>query len=291
MVESQQIEGSLQAALCRYRTSEKGPWIISLADVQRLARAQGCSPREVELAALAADIIPARYQRNIGTVGIAGQMRLLRSTVAVLGAGGLGGWVIEGLARMGVGHLVLVDGDCFEENNLNRQLGCTEEALGLPKAQVLARRVAKVNGAVDVTALVSWFDEQNGPALLAGVQVVVDALDTLPGRYALQRVAASLQIPLVHGAIAGYMGQVMTVLPGDPGLYALYGKREGMPERGIEVVLGNPSATPMMVAAWQVQEVVKLLLDQGVLLRNRVLIMDAEYGEFREVELSSDRVG
>ncbi|NLG49045.1 MAG: HesA/MoeB/ThiF family protein, partial [Chloroflexi bacterium] len=180
-----------------------------------------------------------------------------------------------------------VDGDCFEENNLNRQLGCTESTLGLPKAQVLARRVGEINGAVTVTPHVCWFDAQNGPALLAGAQVIVDALDKLSTRYTLHQVAAQLGVPLVHGAIAGYMGQVMTILPGDAGLWALYGAPEMVPERGVETRLGNPSATPMMVSAWQVQEVVKLLLDQGTLLRNRILIMDAEYGEFREVDLAS----
>jgi len=283
----QQTNSRLVAAMGRYQVGDIRPWVISLADTRQLARAHACSLREVELAALAAEVVPARYLRNVGTAGLEGQRRLLQSTVAVLGAGGLGGWVIEGLARMGVGHLIVVDGDCFEENNLNRQLGCTESTLGMPKAQVLARRVGEINGTVTVTPHVCWFDAQNGPALLAGAQVIVDALDTLPVRYTLQQVAAQLGLPLVHGAIAGYMGQVMTILPGDPGLRALYGALESIPDRGVETELGNPSATPMMVSAWQVQEVVKLLLNQGMLLRHRILIMDAEYGEFREVELAS----
>lgn len=282
----QQADARLMAALQCYQTGEARPGVISLADVRRLARLHGCSLRDVELAALAAGVVPARYLRNMGTVGLEGQRRLLQSTVAVLGAGGLGGWVIEGLARMGVGHLIVIDGDCFEENNLNRQLGCTEEALGLPKAQVLARRVGEINGAVTVTPHVCWFDAQNGPTLLAGAQVIVDALDALPVRYTLQQVAAQLGLPLVHGAIAGYMGQVMTILPGDPGLRALYGAVESLPDRGVETKLGNPSATPMMVSAWQVQEVVKLLLQQGTLLRHRLLIMDAECGECREIDLA-----
>jgi molybdopterin/thiamine biosynthesis adenylyltransferase len=106
---------------------------------------------------------------------------------------------------------------------------------------------------------------------------VVDALDTLPTRLVLQKVAQSLGIPVVHGAIGGYVGQVMTVFPEDEGLYAIYGRGD-VPERGIEAQLGNPAATPMMVAAWQIQEVIKILLDAGELLRNRMLFMDAESG-------------
>ncbi|OGO04221.1 MAG: hypothetical protein A2Y73_02670 [Chloroflexi bacterium RBG_13_56_8] len=245
----------------------------------------GCETREVELAALHARVIPVRYHRNLGTVGWEGQERLLNACVAIVGAGGLGGWIIEGLARMGVGHLIVVDGDAFEENNLNRQLGCTESTLGRPKAECLAERIAMVNSAVRVTAHVAVLDAENASQLLKGAQVIVDALDTLPARMILQKAAAEMGIPMVHGAIGGYTGQVMTILPGDPGLNALYGNAMSS-ERGVEAKLGNPSATPMMISAWQIQEVVKLVVGQGELLRGKVLVMDAEYGDVSEIRLS-----
>ena len=286
---SDEIEKALDAALAHHRRSqeERGivPPILSLAETRRLAQEVGCELCEVELAALKARILPARYQRNLGTVGWEGQMRLLCSTVAVVGAGGLGGWVIEGLARMGVGHLIIVDGDIFQENNLNRQLGCTEANLGRPKAECLAERVAQVNSAVRVTAHVAWLTEDNAKALVGDAHVLVDALDTLPSRFVLERVAGLLGVPMVHGAIGGYTGQVMTIFPGDPGLNALYGPGE-KPERGVETRLGNPAATPMMVSAWEIQEVAKILVGQGELLRGRVLVMDAEFGEINEIRLS-----
>jgi molybdopterin/thiamine biosynthesis adenylyltransferase len=123
-------------------------------------------------------------------------------------------------------------------------------------------------------------DEGGMREMLAGADVVVDALDTIPTRLVLQKVAQGLGIRMVHGAIAGYVGQVMTVFPGDEGLFAIYG-REDVPERGIEAEVGNPAATPMMVAAWQIQEVIKILLGAGDLLRNRMLVMDAESGTVR----------
>ena len=118
-------------------------------------------------------------------------------------------------------------------------------------------------------------DEAQMVQLLRGADVLVDALDALPVRLALQRAAQKLDVPLGHGAIAGYVGQVMTILPGDWGLQGLYGSGE-IPERGIEVQWGNPAATPMMVAAWQIQEVVKLLAGRGEPLRDRLLFMDSE---------------
>jgi molybdopterin/thiamine biosynthesis adenylyltransferase len=258
--------------------------LLSLSAVRTLAGEARLPVREVEVQALKAHILPSRYERSHGTVGWAGQVRLLESAVAVIGCGGLGGWVIEGLARMGVGHLVAIDGDRFAENNLNRQAFCTEETLGRAKPEAAVDRVARINSAVQVTVHPVMADEAAMRAMLAEADVVVDALDTLPTRLVLQGVAQSLGIPLVHGAIGGYIGQVMTIFPGDEGLYAIYGY-EDVPERGIEVQLGNPAATPMMVAAWQIQEVVKILLGVGRPLRNRLLFMDAEYGVTEIMEI------
>jgi molybdopterin-synthase adenylyltransferase len=259
------------------------PPSLPMAEAKRLAAAQQLSRREVEIEALRRWIVPERYRRNLGTVGWAGQIALLEATVAIVGAGGLGGWIIEGLARMGVGRLVIIDGDRFEENNLNRQLGCTEATLGQAKAQVLANRVAALNQATEATAHVVWLTEENGPDLLSDAQIIVDALDALPIRLALQRIAFNLDVPMVHGAIGGYYGQVMTILPGDRGLLALYG--DDVPEHGIETELGNPTATPMMIAAWQIQEVVKLITGQGMVLQKRILMMDALAGDVTQIEL------
>lgn len=276
----------LEAALERFRQGHTAstPCIISLAETRRLAQEFGQSPRQVELAALRVQILPQRYARNLGTVGWEGQCRLLEACVAVIGCGGLGGWIAEGLARMGVGRLILVDGDCFAEDNLNRQLGCTERTLGKPKVAVLVERLAEVNAATEVIGHQVYLTEENGAALLTGANVIVDALDNMPARFTLHRVAAALGLPVVHGAIGGYTGQVMTVLPGDAGLMALYGERD-VPERGVEKQLGNPSATPMMISAWQIQEVVKLIVGQGELLRHRMLLLDAESGQVSEVRL------
>lgn len=252
-------------------------WLISLPAVQQLAREAGLSVRAAEIAALEAHVLPARYQRSLGTLGWEGQLALLRASVGIVGAGGLGGWIIEGLARMGVGRLIVIDGDVFEENNLNRQALATERNLGQPKAEAARQRVAQVNAAVEVLAHCLQVDEAQMVQLLQGADVLVDALDALPTRLALQRAARTLARPLVHGAIAGFVGQVMTILPGDPGLTGIYGEGH-VPERGIEVQWGNPAATPMMVAAWQVQEVVKLLTGRGDLLRHRMLFMDSESG-------------
>ncbi|MHB1295544.1 MAG: HesA/MoeB/ThiF family protein [Anaerolineae bacterium] len=282
MPEPAMRDPGLETALQQMRA--QGSVTLLLDDARRLSERTGRSRAQVEYAALRAGLAPARYQRNLGTIGVEGQIRLLEATVAVVGAGGLGGWIVEGLARMGIGRLIVIDSDAFEESNLNRQLGCTERTLGRPKAMCLAERIAEVNGSVQVVPHVARFTAETAAELLREAEVVVDALDSFPARLALQAAAAELAMPLVHGAIAGYTGQVMTILPGDAGLEALYAHRT-LPERGVETEFGNPSATPMMVAAWQIHEVVKLLVGQGEVLRHRVLLMDAEFGTFTEIQV------
>jgi molybdopterin/thiamine biosynthesis adenylyltransferase len=250
--------------------------VLSLRAERELAAVFRCPARDVELAALDAGVVPCRYLRNIGTLGSDGQARLLRSTVAVVGLGGLGGYVAEALARMGIGRLIMIDGDVFEEHNLNRQLFSSEAVLGQAKALVAQQRIAEVNGAVEVIAYATTLTSQNATTLLAGADVVVDALDRLPTRLLLQDAAQKLGIPMVHGSIAGFLGQAMSILPEDGGLRKLYGVAEGLPEQGLEAHLGTPAATPMAVAAWEVQEVIKILTGRNTLLRHRLLVMDME---------------
>ncbi len=255
---------------------------VGLQATREIAGRFSLEPREVELAAVQAEIMPRRYQRNLGTVGWEGQARLLASCVAVVGCGGLGGWIVEGLARMGVGRLRLVDGDCYDEDNLNRQLGCLEETLGRPKVEVLAERIRRVNAATELRCYDTRLTTDNAMDLLDGVDLVVDALDNVPSRLDLEAAAEALGLPLVHGAVAGHMGQVTTLFPGDGALSRLY-SQGAVPPRGVETKLGNPAATPMLVAAWELAEAVKILCGEELSLRRRLLFIDTLYGEVREI--------
>lgn len=270
-------ENALQERLLASAVQEGQLHLLPLAAEKAIADEFAVSRRDVQIAALEAHILPARYQRSLGTVGWDGQLALLRATCGIVGLGGLGGWIVEGLARMGVGRLILIDGDRFAENNLNRQALCWESTLGQHKTTAAAERVRQINPAVEAIVHTVWANADSLPQLLAGADVIVDALDSLPMRFTLQRAAQSLGVPMVHGAIAGYIGQVMTIFPGDPGLFALYPEGKS-PERGAEALWGNPAATPMMIAAWEIQEVVKLITGRGQPLRNRMLLMDAEQG-------------
>mgnify|MGYP003586996393 CR=1 FL=1 len=229
--------------------------------------------------------VAERYERNLGTIGPEGQAKLTKARVAVIGAGGLGGHVVELLARMGVGYLRVIDGDTFAAHNLNRQLLATENNLGQNKAVVAAARVAMVNSAVTVDAVSDMLTADNALQLLNGMDVIVDCLDNFGARMTAGKAARELFVPMVHAAIAGFTGQVTTIYPGDRSLELIY-KSSGESDRGIETVLGNPAATPALAASLQVQETVKIITGLGVPLRNRLLYFDTEYNLFDVFDLA-----
>lgn len=235
-------------------------------------------------ALLAAGEMPERYQRNLGTLGVHGQMRLLDGRVAVVGAGGLGGHVIELLARLGVGYLRIIDGDCFAIHNLNRQVLATRQTLGRNKALVAAERVDEINSDVQILAVSRMLEEKNAIDLLCDTDVVVDALDSIPSRLLLSRTAQKLRIPLVHAAIAGWVGQVATILPEGPGLEKIY-RTADPSQKGIENLLGTPAPTPALAAAIQVREVVKILTGVGQTLAGKLLYFDTGLNTYEILDL------
>ncbi len=261
--------------------------VISLKTAASIANSQGISAKEVEITALRQGIVPQRYLRNIGTIGLDGQIKLLQSTVAVVGAGGLGGTIIELLARQGVGHLIIIDNARFTERNLNRQIMSTERNLGEYKVTVAAKRAGEINSAITVTTFLKKLTKENAPKLLAGAQVVADGLDNLPSRFAVEHTCRDLAIPYVYASIAGFGGQLMTIFPEDMGLSSLYGSSSNtMPEQGIETRIGNPSAIPAMIAALQVQEIVKIITGVGTPMRNQILLVDATECTIDRIELT-----
>ena len=243
-------------------------WSYQLEAMRRF----GFSCAHAERAILEAGLLPKRYARNRRMISIEQQKRLFDSRVAVIGCGGLGGYVLEELARMGVGGLVAIDPDIFEEHNLNRQLLSSPSALSANKAVAAVRRIADVNPAVEVRPIQAAFASDRAEEFIAGAAVVVDALYSVEGRHDLAAGCARLEIPLVSGSIAGWFGYVMTIFPGEKTLERLFSRWSG--GRGIEADLGNPAFTPAVVASLEVAEAVKILLGTGAPLRNRVLCVN-----------------
>ena len=253
----------LEEMLEKHRTS----WGSSLPESQarEMATRSGLSLREVYRKALEKSCIPLRYARNIGIFGISGQRALLNSRVLLVGCGGLGTWIIEICARAGVGELHLMDGDVFEESNLNRQLYATPTNLGSSKAEEAAKRVALINPACETTFFFRRLSEENASGHLSGMHAAVDALDNNTSRRILFEHARQTGVPVIHGAVGGLWGQCGILFPEDPSLLDFFGSSgEGTPDRGVETEKGNPPCTVASVGALQGALLLKLLTGQKV---------------------------
>lgn len=261
--------------------------VLTLDQGRQIADTTGASLRDVERTALAAGALPERYLRNSRSYTVADQIRLCDARVAVIGLGGLGGAVVEILARAGVGALVLMDGDRFEAHNLNRQLFSDETQLGRSKATVAAQRVSAVNSTVQVTALAEYISDTNAAERLADCRLVIDCLDNVEARFVVARAARQTAIPMVSAAVAGATAHVTTIFPDDLGLEAIHGPYHALKgAKGAETVLGNLPQTVTMAAAMECSEALKVLTGRtDRLLRNKLWIMDLSDNTFEVLSL------
>lgn len=259
---------------------------LSIDDVRELAREFGLVPREVSAIALDNGFIPLRYLRNIGTLGTDGQAKLLRSMVAVIGVGGIGGVAASMLARSGVGTIVLVDPDDFDETNLNRQRFATEKNVGARKVDAARDRLIEINSEVEILCHALRAGGESLPGIITGAGAVIDALDSLDDRLVLQEACREAGAVLVHGAIAGTCLQAATIYPDEPGLECILRPpaQVGI-SHGIEDETGNPSTTPAIVAGIQVQEAVNVMLGRVPSLRGRLLYLDISDWTLEFIEL------
>ncbi|MCL1809626.1 MAG: ThiF family adenylyltransferase [Clostridiales bacterium] len=228
-----------------------------------------------------------RYERNMNALTAEENARLSGFRVCVVGCGGLGGYVIEFLGRLGVGHITAVDGDAFEESNLNRQLLSDEGSLGENKAEAAAKRMKDVNSNVTVSAVKKYVTDENCESILRGHHIAIDALDNVKTRRLLENTAQKLEIPLVHGAIAGWFGQVCVIMPGFPVFDKLY---LGSTEPGMENELGNLPFTAAATASVQAAEATKVLLGKGSALSGKLLALDLMSQDYEVFELATQSV-
>lgn len=218
------------------------------------------------------------YVRNVPALTEAECLLLQRKQVAVIGCGGLGGHLLELLARVGVGRLVAVDGDVFDETNLNRQLLSEESLLGTGKAEAAKRRLAQVNPRVEVHAVSVFLTEENAEQILRGCDVVLDGLDGIEARKVLAKACKKLRIPLIHGAISGWVAQAAISLPGDGLIDCLY------PENAVIQDKSVLSFTPALCASVQAALCVKLLTGRPV-ETGKLYYFDLLHQEFETIPM------
>ena len=226
-----------------------------------------------------------RYDRQImiGEIGQEGQEKLKRSRVAIAGTGGLGSPIAIYLTVVGIGMIRLIDHDRVATSNLNRQILHWEEDIGRRKVESARAKLKNLNSGVEIEAVAETITEKNISQLVDRCDVIVDAMDNLPIRYILNRCAIEKNIPFFHGAVNGFEGRAMTIIPGKTAcLRCMY--RGPVAEEKFPVI----GVAPAVIGSIQATEVIKYLLGIGKLLTNRLLIYDGLKATFSEFTVNKN---
>ena len=208
------------------------------------------------------------------------------ASVLVVGVGALGCAAADVLATAGVGRLVLVDPDRVERSNLHRQLLHRAADLGRPKVESAAESLRARDATLAIETVHARFDAGNAAALVRGQACVIDATDGIATKFLINDLVVARGIPLVHGGILRFQGQLMTILPGASACYrCLFGAppEEGsVPSCQEAGVLGSLAGT---IGTLQAAEAIRIVTGTGTLLADRLLTYDALAGRWRHVRL------
>jgi molybdopterin/thiamine biosynthesis adenylyltransferase len=234
----------------------------------------------------------ARYSRHllIPEVGEAGQQKLLSSRVLLIGAGGLGSPASLYLAAAGVGTLGIVDADVVDDSNLQRQIVHSTERLGEPKVASAKRTIEALNPDVEVRTYEERLTSENVDRILEdGWDVIVDGADNFPTRYLVNDASVWHDIPVVHGSIYRFEGQVTVFKPNDGPCYRCLFPAPPPPELAPSCAEGGVlGVLPGIIGSLQTNEALKLLLDAGDTLQGRLLLFDALATTIDEVSVQRD---
>ncbi len=234
----------------------------------------------------------ARYSRHllIPEVGVEGQLKLLNSRILLIGAGGLGSPASLYLAAAGVGTLGIVDDDRVDASNLQRQIAHSTETLGEWKADSAKSTIENLNPDVNVITYKERLTSENVDRILAdGWDVILDGADNFPTRYLVNDASVFHDIPVVHGSIYRFEGQVTVFKPHDGPCYRCLFPQPPPPELAPSCAEGGVlGVLPGIIGSLQANEALKLALGIGESLSGRLLLFDALEGEFNEINLRRD---
>ncbi len=219
-----------------------------------------------------------RYIRNMNCFGehVEAQKKLWNSHVLVAGCGGLGGYVIEGLARAGIGSFTICDHDRFEESNLNRQLYSLPSNLGEFKSLEAKKRILEINQDIKVVAHCEKFKAE----YLENIDVVLDCLGGAENRLNLQECAHQLNIPVISAGISGWSALVSSAYPKEKGLADFMQKTVDNKKEPSENIEGSPVFSVMFAASLQIAEALQLLTLDKVALKDKILLANIKEGRF-----------
>lgn len=203
-------------------------------------------------------MIDRRYKRNIPALTAEECALLQTKRIFIAGCGGLGGHLIELMARIGMGAIRAVDGDVFEQTNLNRQLLSTPDLIGCAKADAAVHRIRLINPEIQAEGIHAYITEKNAEELITDFDAVLDSLDNIESRKILARACSHAGIPFVHGAISGWVAQAAVSMPGDGLMELLYPDGTVLKDKSVL------SFTPALCASMQASLCIRLLTGRKV---------------------------
>ncbi len=226
-----------------------------------------------------------RYSRQImlEEIGFTGMEKLRDSKICVIGVGGIGNPIVTQLTAMGIGKLKIVDRDVIEISNLHRQHLYTENDIGKVKVEVAVERLKGINPTVEIEAVPVSVSKYTAESIIKGFDVVIDALDSIDARYALNDACIKFDIPFIYAGALGMLGSVCTILPNKSAcLRCIFPAlaEDDMPTCSTEGV--HPSIL-YLVSGVQVSETIKIITGQQPTLVNKLLYIDLN-------ELSFDKI-
>ncbi|NMC30097.1 MAG: HesA/MoeB/ThiF family protein [Pelolinea sp.] len=229
-----------------------------------------------------------RYQRHlcIPELGEAGQLKIKAGSVLVVGAGGLGSAVLLYLAAAGVGRLGIVDSDVVELSNLQRQILYDTEHLGIVKTELAFQRLHALNPHVELKLYQQRFEKQNALKLMQGYAIVMDGTDNFETRFLINDLCVKSGKPYIYGAINQFHGQV-SVFDAKKGacFRCVY---PAMPSEEIIAMnkgVGVVGAVPGIIGSIEALECIKILTGIGDPLYGRMILLDGQTMEFREIQI------
>lgn len=217
-----------------------------------------------------------QYSRNMGIMNDFELEKFKKTRVLVVGVGGLGGYIASSLARIGVNSIKIVDFDKFDYSNLNRQIFANRMTIDKSKVMIVKQELLNINPDLNIIAIDSKLDELFDQSHFKDVDIVFDAVDNIMSKVIIEKYCSKYNIPLIHGAIAGWYGQLGIIMPDSNILSELYKDNQ----KGIESVLMSPTFTPGIVANMMVCEFVKFILQKEALI-NQILYIDLLEHEYR----------
>jgi molybdopterin-synthase adenylyltransferase len=222
------------------------------------------------------------YSRQLGIPGWGktAQERLKNSTVFVAGTGGLGSPVLYYLAASGIGTLVICDYDIIDITNLNRQILHTYGKIGHPKVDSAGSSLSELNPFINVIRIKTRLTKKNASSLIGNPDLIIDCLDNFETRHVLNGVSVEKKIPMIHGGIAEFRGQISFLHPPETPCLACFLDRKDARDK-VQVT----GATAGVIGSLQASEAIKYCAGMGPALKNRLMFWDGLSMRFETISI------